>query len=96
MHSGPPIFTHRVDAVLLRLDAAYLAREFVQASLPHSNPGDVPLWTRRNGDVTLAIQPGINIRTGKSYGYPYGTIPRLLLFCASMPATFSRAGFSLT
>ncbi len=47
-------------------DAAYLARELVQASLPHSNPGDVPLWTRRNGDITLAIQPGVNIRTGKS------------------------------
>ena len=61
-------------------DAAYLARELVQASLPHSNPGDVPLWTRRNGDVALAIQPGINMHTGKSYGYPYGTIPRLLLF----------------
>jgi hypothetical protein len=61
-------------------DAAYLARELVQASLPHSNPGNAPLWTRRNGDVTLAIQPGINIRTGRSYGYPYGTIPRLLLF----------------
>ncbi len=61
-------------------DAAYVARELVQASLPHSNPGDVPLWTRANGDVTLAIQPGMNIRTGKSYGFPYGTIPRLLLF----------------
>lgn len=61
-------------------DAAYLARELVQASLPHSNPGDVPIWTRRNGEITLAIQPGVNIRTGKSYGYPYGTIPRLLLF----------------
>jgi hypothetical protein len=61
-------------------DAAYVARELVQASLPHSNPGDVPLWTRRNGDVALAIQPGMNIRTGKSYGYPFGTIPRLLLF----------------
>jgi Plasmid encoded RepA protein len=61
-------------------DAAYLARELVQASLPHSNPGNIPLWTRRNGDVVLAIQPGVNIRTGKPYGYPYGTIPRLLLF----------------
>jgi hypothetical protein len=61
-------------------DAAYVARELVQASLPHSNPGDIPLWTRKNGDVTLAIQPGMNIRTGKSYGFPYGTIPRLLLF----------------
>ena len=61
-------------------DAAFIARELVLASLPHSNPGDRPLWTRRNGNVTLAIQPGINIQTGKSYGYPYGIIPRLLLF----------------
>ncbi len=61
-------------------DAAFIARELVQASLPHSNPGDKPLWTRHNGNVTLAIQPGMNIQTGKSYGYPYGTIPRLLLF----------------
>ena len=61
-------------------DAAFIARELVLASLPHSNPGDRPLWTRRNGHVTLAIQPGMNIQTGKSYGYPYGIIPRLLLF----------------
>jgi hypothetical protein len=72
-------------------DAAYLARELVQASLPHSNPGDVPLWTRRNGAVTLAIQPGINIRTGKSYGYPYGTIPRLLLFWITTEAVRIRS-----
>jgi hypothetical protein len=57
-------------------DAAYLARELVQASLPHSNPVDIPLWTRRNGDVTLAIQPGINIRTGKSIGSQSAIQPR--------------------
>lgn len=61
-------------------DAAFIARELVLASLPHSNPGDRPLWTRRNGNVTLAIQPGMNIQTRQSYGYPYGIIPRLLLF----------------
>lgn len=61
-------------------DAAFIARELVLASLPHSNPGERPLWTRRNGNVALAIQPGINMQTGKSYGYPYGIIPRLLLF----------------
>ena len=43
-------------------DAAFIARELVQASLPHSNPGDKPLWTRHNGNVTLAIQPGMNIQ----------------------------------
>jgi Plasmid encoded RepA protein len=61
-------------------DAAFIARELVQASFPHKNPGNIPVWTRGNGNVTLAIQPGANIATGKSYGYPYGTVPRLLLF----------------
>lgn len=61
-------------------DAAFLARQLVQATLPHKNPGSVPLWKRTNGNLTLAIQPGMNIATGKTYGYPYGTIPRLLLF----------------
>ena len=31
------------------------------------------------GNLALGIQPGFNHATGKSYGYPYGTIPRLLL-----------------
>ncbi len=30
-------------------DAAFIARELVLASLPHSNPGDRPLWARRKG-----------------------------------------------
>lgn len=61
-------------------DAAYIARQLVQATMPHRNPGNVPIWTRRNGNLTLAIQPGMNIETGESYGYPFGTIPRLMLF----------------
>ena len=27
-------------------DLAYMARELVQVTLPHRNPGDVPEWTR--------------------------------------------------
>lgn len=61
-------------------EAAYMARELVQCTLPHKNPGDVPAWSRKNGNLILGIQPGFNYATGKSYGYPYGTIPRLLLF----------------
>jgi len=61
-------------------DAAFMARELVQACLPHKNPGDISLWKRTNGNVTIAIQAGMNIETGESCGYPYGTIPRLLLF----------------
>jgi hypothetical protein len=63
-----------------KTEAAFMARQLVQATLPHKNPGDVPLWKRTNGNLTLGIQPGKNVITGKSYGYPYGTIPRLLLF----------------
>lgn len=85
----PPI-THQHStlldaAVAIRLDpdkieAAFIARQLVQATLPHKNPGDVPLWKRTNGNLTLGIRAGINFKTGKSYGYPYGTIPRLLMF----------------
>lgn len=61
-------------------DAAYMPRELVQVTLPHKNPGSVPAWIRSNGNLTVGIQPGVNLQTGISYGYPYGTIPRLLLF----------------
>lgn len=75
----------QIAAEAIRLDpdkaeAAFIARQLIQATLPHRNPGDVPLWKRKNGNLTLGIQPGMNLETGKSYGYPYGTIPRLLLF----------------
>lgn len=63
-----------------KAEAAFIARQLIQATLPHRNPGDVLLWKRKNGNLTLGIQPGMNVETGKSYGYPYGTIPRLLLF----------------
>ena len=72
-------------------DAAYIARQLVQATLPHRNPSDVALWKRTNGNITLAIQAGMNIRTGKSYGYPYGTIPRLLLFWMTTEAVKTKS-----
>jgi hypothetical protein len=60
-------------------DMAFLAREFILCTLPHRDPGDVPGWSRQNGNLTLGIQPGYDHKTNRSYGYPYGTIPRLLL-----------------
>lgn len=38
-------------------DAAYLARQFVQATLPHSDP-KTETWSRQNGNFTLGIQAG--------------------------------------
>lgn len=61
-------------------EAAFMARELVQCTLPHTNPGnDKPAWVRRNGNLTLSVKPGSD-ELGNTYGYPYGIIPRLLLF----------------
>lgn len=60
-------------------DAAYIARQFVQATLPHSDP-KANTWSRKNGNFALGIQGGFDALTGKEYGLPYGVIPRLLLF----------------
>ena len=52
-------------------DRAFLARQLVQVTLPHSNPGDVPIWRRRNGRLTLTLRPytdndGKPLHTGAS------------------------------
>ena len=44
-------------------ELAFLARELVQCTLPHSNPGQVPFWARTNGNMTrcatsLGLQAG--------------------------------------
>jgi hypothetical protein len=48
-------------AVTVQLDldeyeVAYMARELVQCTLPHSNPGDVPVWTCTNENITLVYR----------------------------------------
>jgi hypothetical protein len=63
-----------------KTESAFIARQLVQATLPHKNPGNVPSWSRKNGDLTLTIRPGWDEKKEKLIGYPYGTIPRLLLF----------------
>lgn len=60
-------------------EAAYLARELVQCTLPHRNPGDVAVWVRRNGNFALGLQPGADLKSGGTLGLPYGSIPRLIL-----------------
>jgi hypothetical protein len=66
------------DEPATKRDAAYLPRELVQVTLPHKNPGNVPAWQRTNGNLSVGIRPGYDFTTAKSYGYPYGSIPRLL------------------
>lgn len=73
----------------------FLSSTMVQVTLPHREPkGNPAAWGRSNGRASLTIQPGFYIQKevqidskGKkktvqnpvSLGYPYGSIPRLLL-----------------
>jgi hypothetical protein len=60
-------------------ELAFMVKQLVQCTLPHKDPGNVPLWIRQNGTARLVIDPYKDRRTGKPQ-YPYGIIPRLLLF----------------
>jgi len=60
-------------------DLAFIARELILCTLPHSDPKNSFLWSRTNGNLTLSIKAVVNEKTGKSYGIPYGIIPRLIL-----------------
>ena len=60
-------------------ELAYMARELVQCTLPHKNPGDIPAWGRTNGNLSLGITPGWDFKAKESIGFPYGSIPRLLM-----------------
>lgn len=77
-------------------DLTFGARELVLATLPHQSPaGDPPEWTRQNGRLTLSIRPGwrTDHETGRRQpiGYPYGVIPRLLLFWLTTEAVRTRS-----
>ncbi|MBV9469975.1 MAG: hypothetical protein JOZ57_12090 [Abitibacteriaceae bacterium] len=60
-------------------EAAFQAREMLQCTLPHRDPGEVPVWIRRNGNYALGLQPGVDLKTGKTVGLPFGELPRLIM-----------------
>lgn len=37
-------------------DVVFMARQLILCTLPHSDPGSVPTWSRTNGNLTLGIQ----------------------------------------
>lgn len=73
--------TIRAIPAVDRDDLGFMARLLVLTTLPHSNPGNVEVWGRDNGDVSLAIQPHVYLKNGKPVrvGIPYGVYPRLVL-----------------
>jgi len=70
-------------------ELAFMSKCFIQATLPHSDPGDIPLWWRKSGNYILKIQPDYVPGTDgkpKNIGLPYGSIPRLILAWANAEA----------
>jgi len=67
----------------------FMARALVQATMPHSDPGDISSWQRINGNLALFMQSGLiqGEKIPKSIGLPYGSIPRLLLTWISSEVT---------
>lgn len=62
---------------------AFMARCFIQATLPHSDPGEnVSIWYRENGIYSLEIKAGRYFdkesKKEVNIGLPSGSIPRLL------------------
>ena len=54
----------------------------LQATLPHSDPGDVPVYQIKNGRYTLRIRPDVEVTDEGEYattGIPYGGLARLLI-----------------
>ena len=67
-------------------DVGFSARLLCQVSLPYQQPkGLAPgqPWTRRNGNVTLSVQPAVLDEGDETrparYGFPYGLYPRLIM-----------------
>ena len=65
-------------------ELAYMPSQLVQCTFPHDDPGTVPAWSRSTPWLTVTFQPGFRVnpktRQPESIGYPYGTVPRLLMF----------------
>jgi len=59
-------------------EKSFLTKYLVQVTLPHRNPGKVPAFRRTNGNLTLTVQPGLSDTLEPLY--PYGTVPRLLMY----------------
>ena len=90
---GPPTEIQGLSPVAMRLlqaasdmkespdsyERAFLARQLIQCTFPHKDPGNLPIWSRTNGNLTLSIRP-LYDEDKKSHKYPYGTIPRLFLY----------------
>lgn len=59
----------------------FSARVWAQVTLPYRDPGDQQFWVRRNGAITLRVEPAsLTKPDGTDYrAFPYGIIPRHIM-----------------
>jgi hypothetical protein len=87
-------------------EKAYMARPLILCTLPQSDPErdryglpvNVPRWMRRSADGknALVLLPGWDDERDCSYGYPYGVIPRLLLFWITTRVQYTKNRSDMT
>ncbi len=67
----------------------FSARLWAQMALPYRDPGCVGEWSRRNGDLTLFVEPGRVEQPDRTFtrAFPFGIIPRLLMVWMATEAT---------
>lgn len=76
------VFAQEAEDAKAAGELGYYARVLAQVTMPHSNPGPVPAWGRRNGAVSLVMQPGYRMDAKQqpvTLGLPYGSAPRLIM-----------------
>lgn len=69
-----------VESGRIRADA-FIPVDLTKLGLPYRDPGDIPLWERRNGREILLLEPAhLPDRDGNlRHAFPTGTLPRLFL-----------------
>lgn len=71
----------------------FSARLFAQVSVPQRNPGEIPYYERRNGNVVLTMSPALITEKDGSRvrKYPFGVYPRLALTYVATEAFLSKS-----
>lgn len=74
-------YASRQELESIRKDIGYSARVWAQVSLPYKDPGNIPYWHRRNGAVSLLMEPAtLERRDGTiEQVFPFGLLPRDIL-----------------
>ncbi|MBN2642026.1 MAG: hypothetical protein JXR78_10250 [Victivallales bacterium] len=75
-------------------DIGFCPGFLAQSSLPYREPDkNLPLWSRRNGIISLSIYPGLfqHDDSIEYIGFPYGVLPRLIILYLASQAKINQS-----